>query len=274
MSAPLVPPPRLGKPRRRGLTSIIDFGPDAFGWTGPRGVADLLDCAGEYVDFAKIYAMNALLMPEETVRQVVRLYRDAGVRPFTGGILFEYAHTRGEIDGLFDLLERIGITGAEVSENYVTLADDERRRVIDRFQARGLSVVYEFGRKNPEEPMDMDRLALLVDELAGQGVEHVIVEQSEFDLAERSRPGIAAEMAARPWFERILVEADPFRFPQQHVALLRDFGPEVNLANVAPGQALRLEGFRRGVGRAVDYALLRELGVGGSGTAGSGAGNG
>jgi phosphosulfolactate synthase len=38
--------------------------------------------------------------------------------------------------------------------------------------------------------------------------------------------------------------------------MIRDFGPEVSLANVAPGQVLRLEGFRRGIGRAVDYSIV------------------
>ena len=38
--------------------------------------------------------------------------------------------------------------------------------------------------------------------------------------------------------------------------LLRDFGPEANLANITPGQILRLEGFRLGIGRAVNYSLL------------------
>ena len=51
-------------------------------------------------------------------------------------------------------------------------------------------------------------------------------------------------------------EVDPYRFPQQHVQMLRDFGPEVNLANVTPGQVLRLEGFRRGIGRGVDYSII------------------
>jgi phosphosulfolactate synthase len=54
----------------------------------------------------------------------------------------------------------------------------------------------------------------------------------------------------------LLIEVDPYRFPQQHAKIIQDFGPEVNLANVTPGQVLRLEGFRRGIGRAVDYSLL------------------
>ena len=40
------------------------------------------------------------------------------------------------------------------------------------------------------------------------------------------------------------------------IQMLRDFGRDVNLANIAPGQILRLEGFRRGIGRAVNYSLL------------------
>ena len=55
-----------------------------------------------------------------------------------------------------------------------------------------------------------------------------------------------------------MVEADPYRFPKQHAQLLQDFGSEVNLANITAGQALRLEGLRRGIGRAVNYTLLAE----------------
>ena len=63
-------------------------------------------------------------------------------------------------------------------------------------------------------------------------------------------------LMAQPWFSRLLIEADPYRFPQQHVELIRTFGVEVNLANITPGQVLRLEGFRRGIGRAVDYSII------------------
>jgi phosphosulfolactate synthase len=76
------------------------------------------------------------------------------------------------------------------------------------------------------------------------------------DLLVQDSPDALVALAAQPWFERVVIEADPYRFPQQHVQLLRDFGPEANLANITPGQVLRLEGFRRGIGRAVNYSLL------------------
>ena len=250
-------PPRGGKPRRRGITSMIDFGPDTFGWTGgEQGIRNVLDVCAEYIDYAKIYAMNALLMPREVVKRAARTYRDAGVTPFAGGILFEYAWQRNEIDELIRLLARIDVPGLEISENYVTLSDKERERMIDRFQKSGISVVYEFGRKNPEQAMSIEYLADIVTAVAKHGIHHVTVEQCEMDLLVRDAPKAVAALAAQPWFDHVVIEADPYRFPQQHVQLIRDFGPEANLANITPGQILRLEGFRRGIGRAVNYSLL------------------
>jgi phosphosulfolactate synthase len=250
-------PPRGRKPRRRGITSMIDFGPDTLGWSGgERGIADLLEVAAEYIDYAKIYAMNALLIPGDVVRRTTRLYRDAGVMPFAGGILFEYAWHRNEIDGLIALLSRLAVPGLEISENYVTLSEDERARMIGRFQKAGLNVVYEFGRKNPEEPMSIDYLEGIVRAVAAQGIHHVTVEQCEMDLLAKDAPESLKALSAQDWFDHVVIEADPYRFPQQHVQMLRDFGRDVNLANIAPGQILRLEGFRQGVGRAVNYSLL------------------
>lgn len=236
---------------------MIDFGPDTFGWTGSElGIRNVLEVAADYIDYAKIYAMNALLMPEPVVKRAARTYRDAGVTPFAGGILFEYAWQRNEVDGLLALLARLDLPGLELSENYVTLSDEERDRAIERFQKAGLSVVYEFGRKNPEDAMSIDYLGDIVKAVAAHGIHHVTVEQCEMDLLVRDAPGAIGTLAAQPWFDHIVIEADPYRFPQQHVQLLRDFGPEANLANVTPGQILRLEGFRRGIGRAVNYSLL------------------
>jgi phosphosulfolactate synthase len=250
-------PPRSAKPRRRGITSMIDFGPDSFGWTGgEQGIRNVLEVAADYIDYAKIYALNALLMPEAAVRQAARLYRDAGVTPFAGGILFEYAWQRNQIEQLIALLARLDVPGLEISENYVTLAESERHRLIERFQKSGLSVIYEFGRKNPEQPMSIGYLGEIVNAVAQHGIHHVTVEQCEVDLLAQDSPHALAALAAQPWFGHVVIEADPYRFPEQHVQLLRDFGPEANLANIAPGQVLRLEGFRRGIGRAVNYSLL------------------
>ncbi len=250
-------PERSRKPRKSGLTAMIDFGPDAFGWTGPQGVADLLKCAAEYIDFAKIYALNALLLPSEVVAGIVRQYRDAHILPYSGGILFEYALRRNELDSLAPFLRRLGFPALEISENYIELSEDDRGRAIERFQREGFTVIYEFGRKNPERTMDVGELRSVVKWAADRGVDHVIVEQSEIDALDKAAPGALSRARGESWFQAVLIEADPYRFPQQHARMLGDYGHEVSLANIAAGQVLRLEGLRRGIGRAVDYALLR-----------------
>jgi phosphosulfolactate synthase len=151
--------------------------------------------------------MNALLMPEAVVKRAAHLYRDAGVTPFAGGILFEYAWRRNQIEQLIGLLARLDVPGLEISENYVTLTDSERHRLIERFQKAGISVVYEFGRKNPAQPVSIDYLGEIVGAVAQHGIHHVTVEQCEMDLLVQDSPDALVALAAQPWFERVVIEA-------------------------------------------------------------------
>lgn len=251
-------PRRPAKPRTTGLTAVIDFGPGAMGWTGSSGLADLLEAAGDFIDMAKIYALNSLLLPSSYLRSAVERYHAAGVDVYAGGILFEFALQNGAVERLPGLLHDLGIRSAEVSENYIVLSDDERRRHIEALGRAGLGVVYEFGRKKPDEPFSPEHLERMTKEMRGLGVDHVIVEQSEIDILEAHDPKALADIAAAPWFSHLLIECDPTRFPGQHADLVGRLGPEVNLANVGAGQVLGLECTRRGIGRPVDYALIRE----------------
>ena len=255
------PPPRSEKPRTDGITAIIDFGPDEMGWTGEHGLRDLMACAAPFIDMAKIYAMNAILMPEDAVKANIAIYRDNDVVAYTGGVLFEYAYLRGEVDDMLDHVERLGVPALEISENYVTLASDERHEFIARAAKRGFQVIWEFGRKNPEAPFDLDEVGEMIRGAMDAGAHHVILEQSELDVLEEASPGDFAKLSEQPWFPHVLIEGDPYRFPQQHGEIIKQFGPEVNLANIAAGQCYRLEGLRRGIGRAVDYAMFREYGL-------------
>ena len=199
---------------------------------------------------------NALLLPEETVKKAAQAYRDADVVPFAGGILFEYAWQKNQVPEMIEHLHKLGLKGVELSENYIELTTEQRLREIDRLQKGGLKVVYEFGRKNPVDPMSFEYVAGLVAEVGQLGIDHITVEQCEIDLLAQASPSALADLQRQPWFDNLLIEVDPYRFPQQHAQIIRDFGPEVNLANVTPGQVLRLEGFRLGIGRAVDYSLI------------------
>lgn len=251
-------PPRRGSSDRRGRTAIIDFGPDTAGWTGPSGVAEMLACAAPYIDYAKIYALNALLMPSEPLRKITQIYADAGVRCFSGGILFEWAYRQEALADLSVLLRDLGIPGLEISENYIRLPQGERLAALSRFRDEGFEVIYEFGRKTPDAPLSLQHLADTVGEALEAGAAHVLLEQSEIDLAVKASPSVLDQLSRESWFADVFLEVDPTDFPRSHVRQIEMFGAQVNLANVAAGQALRLEGLRRGIGRGVDYAMFQD----------------
>jgi phosphosulfolactate synthase len=253
--------PLQSKPRKTGRTSIIDYGPDNMGWTGENGVTDLLSCAGNYIDFAKIYAFNSLLIPSATLKRIIALYNNADIVCYSGGILFEYAHLKHDVAGMLKFLTDLGFKAMEISENYISLTADERNRYFDQCQKAGISVIYEFGRKNPETEISLEELEVLIKTVLNQGIEHIILEESEITMTAKKNPNVLKELAKKEWFKEIFVEADPFRFPQNHLSLFQDFGSQVNLANIAPGQALRLEGYRQGIGRAVDYSIFKQFGI-------------
>ena len=244
---------------RKGKTIVIDFGPEQVGWSGRHSLADLLEAGGVYIDYAKIWALNAVTLPEPFLRSVIELYQKAGVHTFAGGLLFEYAFMKNEIDGMIELLQHLEIEGIEVSENYLVLSRDERLKAIEQLSRASITVVYEFGRKQPETPMTVDELEQVVLEVKESGSHHVIVEQSEFDLLEEIDPAAVDSLCAQEWFDDVYIEADPYRYPKQLADLVKRFGPEVNLANVALGQVMRLEAFRRGLGRTIDFPLLRDM---------------
>jgi phosphosulfolactate synthase len=251
--------PRDNRKERKGRTIVIDVGPDTFGWTGRQGLADLLEVAGSYMDYGKIWAMNALTLPETFVRDVVAMYKAAGVKPFAGGLLFEYAYLKNDIDGLIERLLHLDLPGLEISENYLTLQMDERLRQIERFTRAGIAIVFEYGRKKPDAPMAPEDLAAVVDKVMACGAHHVVFEQSEFDLLDEVDSAAVDQMVGETWFENVFIEADPFRFPKQHADLIQRFGPDINLANITPGQLVRIENFRRGLGRTIDFPLIRDM---------------
>jgi phosphosulfolactate synthase len=90
------------------------------------------------------------------------------------------------------------------------------------------------------------------------GAAHVILEQSELDMLAEATPKEFLKLRDQTWYPHIVIEPDPYRFPKQHVDLIEKFGPDVSLCNVSAEQVLKLEGFRRGIGRAVHFSFLSD----------------
>jgi len=247
---------RPPKPRHEGINAVIDRGPDIGGWMGHRGAEEFLEAAAEFVDCAKIYAAHSLMLPEAWVREQVAIYRRHGIPVYPGGILMEIAYLQGQMKAFYAGVKTLGFEMVEISENYLGLTSDERRRLIAEAREHGLAVFFELGSKQPDRPRGVQETVDAIGPLLEAGAEHVVIEQAEIDQwlahAPEAPPAIAAAIGA----SHLVWEIDPTAFPQHAIALLRLLGTSANLGNIHPDQLIRVEEFRRGLGRAIGFPFV------------------
>src|SRR6266699_6114456 len=83
-------PPRASKPRRTGLTMVIDGG------VGVAHFADLIASAAEYIDFVKFGWGTAVVTSQLDAKIEVLAANDVGF--YFGGTLFEKCVLQGRFD--------------------------------------------------------------------------------------------------------------------------------------------------------------------------------
>lgn len=239
------------KPRRAGLTMIVDHGI-------PLGAqADLLALGGAYLDLAKIKTGSARLYPEKLLRAKLARYRRHRVQPFLGGQFHEYVFaTQGEkgLPGFYREALRLGFAAIEISDNVVPLTPAQRRGQIRAAREAGLIVYGEVGSK---ETLSAPKLLVKqAEDCFHAGAELVLVEAAE--LVRRGKPirSTLALLVRSLDMARVMIELPGAWIPEVRKCdvellkklLIEALGPDVNLANVLPDELIDLETTRVGLG--------------------------
>ena len=246
-----LPPERTQvKPRSNGLSLMSDWG------LGVGRARDLLETCGQFLDIAKIATGSSRLYPETVLMEKLALYKAYDVSPYLGGQFQEYVFaTKGEkvLKKFLGEAHRLGFEISELSENYVELTTDERRRQVELIRECGLTVFGEVGSKS--EMSDPRELIEQAGELYAAGAEMVLVEGAE--LIENGRPKTGMFEALRDGLDltRVMFELPTTRIgstlPEIHAVkklLIREFGPDVNIGNLSPDELLETESLRVGLG--------------------------
>ncbi len=210
-------------------------------------VDGLLEVAGASVDVVKLGWGTALVTGN--LKEKLARYAELGVPVVLGGTLTEVAIRQGRVDGLVAWLRELGLHHVEISDGTIELPAERKRELIETL-AKEFTVFAEVGSK------DVDFIM----------APYVWVEQIESDLqagawkviAEARESGTAGIYRANGeprtgLIEEIAHSIDPARLifdaPQQsqQVWLLKHFGTECNLGNIAPADVLSLETLRLGL---------------------------
>jgi phosphosulfolactate synthase len=243
----LTPDRAQAKPRRRGLTMILDR------CQGLIATQDVLEMTGEYLDQVKLSFGTSVLLDEKFVRSKNDLMHRYNVDCYPGGTLTEMALLQGVYAPFLARAKALGFTAIEVSDGTIQLSRSARRGAIQRALDAGFKVFSEVGKKDPSQEVPVVELCDQISDDLEQGAAGVIVEAREsgigigiYDAAGAIREDMVRSILAevREHADKLMWEA-PHTKQQAQLILL--CGPNVSLGNVKPRDVLGLEALRRGL---------------------------
>jgi phosphosulfolactate synthase len=218
-------------------------------------VRAILGVAAPYIDVWKLGWGSAYL--DTALDAKLRLLRRHDVAACPGGTLLEVAALQGRADACLEWAAACGFTQVEVSDGLGLLGEDAKAALIRRAAAT-FAVVSEVGMKDPSSVLTPATWVELARADLDAGASAVLTEGRESgnvglyaaDGSVRAEVVDALVDGIGP--DHLIFEA-PHR-PQQ-AWLIRRIGPDVNLANVAPREAVGLEALRLGLRADTTIAL-------------------
>ena len=199
------------------------------------------------MDIVKLGWGTALV--SANLRAKLDRYAAHGIPVVLGGTLTELAIRQGRVEGLVAWLRELGLRHVEVSDGTIALDPKVKRELIEEL-AGEFTVLAEVGSKDTDFIMAP---YVWVEQIEGDlqaGAWKVIAEARESGTAGiyratgEVRTGLIDEIAHAIDPARLIFEA-PLR--EQQVWLLKQFGTECNLGNIAPADVLSLETLRLGL---------------------------
>lgn len=234
-------PERTSQPRSNGLTMVMDKG------LSLAETENFLSKAARFTDIVKLGWATSYIT--ENLKEKIDLYHSCQIPVYFGGTLFEAFVVRNQFEDYLRLLDKFGLEYAEVSDGSITLPHEEKCSYISRLATRG-KVLSEVGSKDAEKIFAPYKWINLMRSELQAGSWKVIGEAREsgniglYRSSGEVRQGLVDEIINAISAENIIWEA-PQR-PQQ-VYFVKLIGPNVNLGNIAPEEAISLETTRLGL---------------------------
>ena len=240
---PILPflPDRPAKPRKSGLTMVMDKG------LSVREAEDLVSVGSEYVDFVKLGFGTSVITPN--LEKKILVYKNAGIIPYFGGTLFEAFIIRNMFDSYLELINKYKITLVEVSDGAYELDHNQKLEYISRL-AESRTVISEVGSKksdvvySPAQWVDMMKSELeagsfkVIAEARESGTIGIYNEDGSINN------NVINAISQHVSLDNVIWEA-PLK--SQQVWFIKHFGANVNLGNIAPNEVISLETLRLGL---------------------------
>ncbi|MGM7720453.1 phosphosulfolactate synthase [Metabacillus sp. Hm71] len=239
---------RVSESEELGLTMLIDKG------IGLALFEEMLQLAGQYVDYIKLGFGTTMLYPPELLKKKLLLAKKENIAVYPGGTLFEIAAHKGVLGEYFEYIERIGFDHLEISDGTIELPYRKRRKVIQEAVGKGFTVITECGKKAEGSYLEVKELERTLYSDLECGASYVIVEgrESGKNVGIYNEQGlidkeflIDIEKTITNDVRKYLIWEAPQK--KQQIELIQFWGRNVNLGNIQCEDAFNLECLRRGL---------------------------
>jgi len=245
-------PDRPPKIRNNGLTMVMDKG------LSVRETENFVSACSDYVDLVKFGFGTALLTNGLTDK--IQIYRNANIRPYFGGTLFEVFLVRGLYDEFKKFIEKFKLDLVEISDGTIALAHEEKLNYIAEL-SKEITVISEVGSKQAGVIISHEKWVAMMKNELQSGSWKVIAEARESgNIGIYNPDGTANTELIKDIIEHVSIENIIWEAPNkpQQVWFIKLLGNNVNLGNIAPSEVIPLETLRLGLRGDTFFQFLPE----------------
>jgi phosphosulfolactate synthase len=234
-------PERPQKPRQEGVTMMMDKG------LGLKETEHFIEASGHLTDLVKFGFGTSYVT--KNLEEKIKLYKEAGIRPYLGGTLFEAFYARGCFEDYLRLLDKYDLDLVEISDGSIIIPHKEKCKIIKKL-SKNRTVLSEVGSKDSGIIVSPFKWVSWMKAELDAGSWKVIAEGREAGNVGVFRPNGTAHTLL---INHIIARVDPSQIlweaPQknQQVWFIKLFGANVNLGNIAPNDMIPLECLRLGL---------------------------
>ncbi|MFZ4612407.1 MAG: phosphosulfolactate synthase [Bacteroidia bacterium] len=234
-------PPRPVKPRENGLTMVMDKG------LGLKEAELFVDSSAHLTDVIKLGFGTSYI--SNNLKEKIKLYKQAGLKVYVGGTLFEAFIVRNMFDDYQKLIDDLGLNMAEVSDGSLEINHDKKCEYINKL-SKQVTVVSEVGSKEEGIIIHPSKWTTMMKKELEAGSWKVIAEAREsgnvgiYHTNGKTHTILIDKIIAKIKVENIIWEA-PIK--SQQTWFIKQFGSNVNLGNIGVQDVVALETLRLGL---------------------------
>ena len=260
LMAEVFPVPTFTKPRELRQTWLKDVGYDEAPYLERMGLvelADFLEVTAPRLDFVKIVTNQVIYSPTDWMKRKIETYQRYDIEPYLDHTYFMRAFQHNVVDEAIVAGRALGFrviefmnTWDDVSpqqwQTWRQLALDNDMRIIFEFHPR-----YNWDRSQPEQASSAEVMLEAAMPFLEAGAFKVMIDHDEFEFLGDQASDEIGKLIDKLGLELLVFEVDSptsgrDKWKRHLTSYISLFGPDCNISNIMPSQAMFVESMRTG----------------------------